>query len=622
MAKPGVAYPQVEPSAAALMDRRVVTCPAGRHVAAALEAARRAGAEVLLVGNRRAVRRRDLERVCRWGLTGLRAAEVGWDGLPVVPATAPELRARRLLMDGAPMILVRDGRRVVGVIDAEAVEVARPALSLMHRLDRLGDSLAWDGGAPAPRRPAARVSGSLASDGGAPAPRRPAARTATGSRSGEARLWLLRVAGKVGEGLGTPVFAVGGFVRDLLLESPAPDVDLVVEGDGLAFARQLCEELGGSLVIHKDFATAAVEGAAGPGGTALGRIDIASARREQYDAPGALPVVSVATVEEDLRRRDFSVNALALALQPSTFGRLVDPLGGWLDLRRRRLRPLHPLSFVEDPTRIFRAARYASRLRFRLDAGGVRALRLALRVGDYPALSGQRLRAELDLLASEPRGWRGLELLLKWGGLKLWEQGYLVSSRGPNRVRAAERLCSWARRVGIGLDPSEVALIALLADQRAPIVTRCLARLALSGEPFSRLYAAATAAPLARRLDGGRWRRPSEVALALQSCAIQVLVGAWLHGGARARRRIQWFLSRGRRVRPLLSGDDVVALGVPRGPDVGECLAALRRLRLDGVVRTRSQERAFVKAWRPERGRRARATGGSGAGSNRKGGLT
>src|SRR6266511_841089 len=271
MAKPGIAYPQVEPSAAALMDRRVVTCPAGRRVAAALDAARQAGAEVLLVGRRRAVRRRELERLCRWGLTGLRAAEVGWDGLPVVPATAPELRARRLLMDGAPMILVRDGRRVVGVIDAEAVEVARPALSLMHHLDRLGDSLASAGGAPAPRRPAARVSGSLASAGGAPAPRRPAARTATESRSGEARLWLLRVAGKVGEGLGTPVFAVGGFVRDLLLEIPAPDVDLLVEGDGVAFARQLCEELGGSLVIHDDFATAAVEGTAGPGGTALGR---------------------------------------------------------------------------------------------------------------------------------------------------------------------------------------------------------------------------------------------------------------------------------------------------------------------------------------------------------------
>src|SRR6266540_1038722 len=361
MAKPGIAYPQVEPSAAALMDRRVVTCPAGRRVAAALDAARQAGAEVLLVGNRRAVRRRDLERVCRWGLTGLRAAEVGWDGLPVVPATAPELRARRLLMDGAPMILVRDGRRVVGVIDAEAVEVARPALSLMHHLDRLGDS--------------------LASAGGAPAPRRPAARTATESRSGEARLWLLRVAGKVGEGLGTPVFAVGGFVRDLLLGRAAPDVDLLVEGDGVAFARRVHEEIGGSLVIHEEFATASIEGAASPAGPPLGRIDIASARREQYDAPGALPVVRVATVDEDLRRRDFSVNALAVALQPSAFGRLLDPLGGWPDLRRRRLRPLHPLSFVEDPTRIFRAARYASRLRFRLDAGGVRALRLALKVG-------------------------------------------------------------------------------------------------------------------------------------------------------------------------------------------------------------------------------------------------
>jgi len=147
-----------------------------------------------------------------------------------------------------------------------------------------------------------------------------------------------------------------------------------------------------------------------------------------------------------------------------------------------------------------------------------------------------------------------------------------------------------------------MALIGLLADQRAAVVTRCLARLALTGEPCRRLRAAATAAPLARRLDGVSWRRPSEIAGALDSCSFQVLAGAWLRGGPRARRRIEWFWRRGRGVRPLLSGDDVVALGVPRGHEVGECLAALRRLRLDGVVKTRSHERAFVNAWRRERG--------------------
>ncbi len=594
MAKPGVGYPQVEPTATALMDRRVVGYPAGRGVAPALDAARRAGAAMLVLGTRRAVRRRDLDRASRWGLARLRAEDVGWDDLAVVPATAPEIVARHLLIGGAPMILVRDGRRVVGVVDAEDVEVARPTLSITHRLERLED--------------------------------------------GEARLWLLRVAGKVGEGLGAPVFAVGGFVRDLLLGRAAPDVDLLVEGDGVAFARRVHEEIGGSLVIHEEFATASIEGAASPAGPPLGRIDIASARREQYDAPGALPVVSVATVDEDLRRRDFSVNALAVALQPSAFGRLLDPLGGQVDLKRRRLRPLHPLSFVEDPTRIFRAARYASRLGFQLDRGGMRALRLALRVGDYPALSGQRLRAEINLMASELRAWRGFELLLRWSTLTLWDRAYRKSSRSVHRVRAAARLCTWARRAGIPLDPGEVAVVALLADQRAAVVTRCLARLALTGEPGRRLRAAAAAAPLARRLDGASGRRPSEVAESLRACSLQVLAGAWLHGGPRARRRIEWFLSRGRAVRPLLSGDDVVALGVPRGHEVGECLAALRRLRLDGVVKTRSHERAFVSAWRPERGhdrmrRRRRAEGSrasvsgraaapaSAAGSNRKGGV-
>lgn len=559
MAKAGATYPQVEPRVTALMDQRVAAVPAARCVADALDAVRAGTAEVLVLGERSAVRRRELERAARWGLGHVRVGELGWDDLAVVPAAAPEVVARRLLIGGAPIILVRSGRQVVGAIDAEMVEIARPTLSVAHQLDRLE------------------------------------------SREGEARLWLLRVAGKVAEGLSAPVFAVGGFVRDLLLGRAAPDVDLLVEGDGVAFAQRLREEIGGSVAIHEAFGTASIDGAVGPGGATLGRIDIASARRERYKAPGALPVVHRATVEEDLRRRDFSVNALALSLQPSTFGRLLDPLGGRLDLSKRRLRPLHPLSFVEDPTRIFRAARYAARLGFRLDTTGIKAVRLALGLGDYPALSGQRLRAELDLLAAEPRGRRGFAWLLRWKALRLWDPEYDASRRGVERVGAAVRFCRWARRAGIELDPSEATLIALLVDEPPSVVPRCLARLAFHGEPARRIYEAATAAPLARRLDSARWRGPSEIAEALRPYPVQVLAGAWLRGGRLARRRIEWFLRDGRTVRPLLSGDDVVALGVPRGPLVGECLAALCRRRLDRVVRTRNQERAFVNTWLRQR---------------------
>jgi tRNA nucleotidyltransferase (CCA-adding enzyme) len=578
MAKAGMTYPQVEARVTALMDGRVVRCPADRRVADALRVAQRAAAEVVVLGRRRAVRRRDLERAARWGLGGLTAGDVGWDQLATVPAGAPEILARRLLIGGAPLILVWSGGQVVGAIDAERVEIARATPSLVHRLDRLE------------------------------------------SRDGEARVWLLRVAGKLAEDLGTPVFAVGGFARDLLLDRAAPDVDLLVEGDGVGFARRLREEIGGGVAVHETFGTASIEGTVSPSGRALGRIDIASARRERYDAPGALPVVRAAAVEEDLRRRDFSVNALAVALRPSAFGRLLDPLGGRLDLGKRRLRPLHPLSFVEDPTRIFRAARYAARLGFRLDALGMRAVKLALAVRDYPALSGQRLRAELDLLAAEPRGWRGFTLLLGWKALRLWDPDYEGSRRSVDRVRAAVRLCRWARQARIEIDASEVILIALLADHPRSVVTRCLARLALDGERGRRVHEAAMAGPLARRLDGTRWRSRSDIAEALCSRPVQVLAGAWLCGGRLARRRIEWFLRDGRTVRPALSGDDVLALGVPRGPAVGECLAALRRLRLDRLVKTRSHERAFVEAWLSERVRpRAAADGGDGSAPDGRG---
>jgi len=214
-------YPQVEPRAAALMDRRVVTVPASRRVADALRTALRTESELVVLGAGRAVRRRELERAVEWGLGALDVTAVSWEGLPTVSEDASEIVVRRLVLDGVPMILVRSGRAMVGVVDAARIEVARPTQSVVERLDRLEHEDA------------------------------------------DASVWLLRVAGKAGEALGMPVFAVGGFVRDLLLGHTAPDVDLMVEGDGVAFARRLHEEVGGRLVIHAAFKTASIEGAAG-----------------------------------------------------------------------------------------------------------------------------------------------------------------------------------------------------------------------------------------------------------------------------------------------------------------------------------------------------------------------
>lgn len=555
MARHGHAYPQVEPRAADLMDRQVATVPGSTSVRKTLDVARAAHARVV-TDLSAAARREDLERAMAWGFGRCRWLDIAHVGLPSVTAGAGEIAVRRLLWGGAAAVLVREGRRVVGIIERSP----RPATS--------------------------------ASGAGARLERLPGA-------EGEARLWLLRTAGKLAEAQGQEVHAVGGFVRDLLLDR-APgrvsDLDLVVEGDGIVFARRLAEETGGHVLVHAAFGTASLEGGTTPDGTRIGRVDIASARRERYGMPGALPDVGPASIDEDLGRRDFSVNAMSVALAPSAWGRLLDPFGGRRDLAARRLRVLHPLSFVEDPTRIWRGARYAVRFGLKTDASFRRALALSRRAGEYPALSGQRLRAELDFVMDGPDPWSALGLLLGWGALRIWDPGFRVTRRSRGRLRAARSLTAWAHRAGVAVEAGGLALVALLFDQPRTTAERCLRRLAVAGVAAARLDAA-TARSLARRVGAQAERRPSQVAEMLRPAPEATLLGAWLCGGRRARGRIEWFLGQGRGARPLSSGDDVVGAGVPRGPRVAQALALLRDLRLDGRVRTKDDERAAVADW-------------------------
>jgi tRNA nucleotidyltransferase (CCA-adding enzyme) len=557
MAKAGHAYPQVEPGVAALMDPRVVSCAPEVLVARALARARAAAATVVVLGAGRAARVSELARAAAWGLDRRPAGAVAWRDLPSVPAGAPEIDARRRLAAGASLVLVRRGSRVIGTVDRERVAVAPPESSLLAQLGAISE--------PPQLNPA--------------------------------RLWLLRVAGKIGEGLGAPAYAVGGFVRDLLTGAAPPDVDLVVEGDGVAFARRLAEEIGGTVLVHRSFGTASIEGGHAPagadlGGMALGRVDVASARRERYATAGALPEVEPATLLEDLRRRDFAVNALALALGPDRFGRLLDPLGGQADIRRRRLRALHPLSFVEDPTRVFRAARYASRLGFRPDAATLGAIRLAVERPEYAALSGQRLWREIELAAAEPRARQAFELIVRWKATRIWN----IREVSSHYLAAAERLGRWVKSVGVAVDPAELFLLALTLGRPAAAVERSLDRLALGGEVRARIEAGVQAGPLARRLEAQRLS-PSGVDGLLAGAPEAAAVGAWLRGGARARRRIEWYLVHGRAVRPRLTGGDLLALGVPRGPRVGAALGMLRRRRLDGWAGSLAEERELVKEW-------------------------
>lgn len=206
---------------------------------------------------------------------------------------------------------------------------------------------------------------------------------------------LLQAIGQMAERRGVNAYAVGGCIRDWLLGVVrTTDVDIVVEGDGIAFAQAVTDALGGTLVTHQQFGTATVS-------IHARRLDIASCRKETYRQPAAYPKISAGRLADDLRRRDFTINAMALAITPDRFGQLIDPFGGVADLRRKALRVLHRRSFMDDPSRILRGVRFAQRFHLHWDRKTEQAAREAIRAGALGWLNVGRLRKELDRMLGE-----------------------------------------------------------------------------------------------------------------------------------------------------------------------------------------------------------------------------
>jgi tRNA nucleotidyltransferase (CCA-adding enzyme) len=333
-------------------------------------------------------------------------------------------------------------------------------------------------------------------------------------------------------GDGAALYLVGGAVRDLLLGQDRGDVDVVVEGDAAAVARRL----GGEAVEHERFSTAKVT---------LGdqEIDLASARAESYTAPGSLPDVRPAGLLEDLARRDFTVNAMALPLQGEP--KLIDPHSGHTDLEAGLVRVLHERSFIDDPTRALRAARYAARFGFELEARTAELLREA----DLGTVSPDRRAAELLRLAYEPEAARGLQLAAEWG---------LVHARP-----GAERLLP--------------AVDALIADPPwREVAARPRAMLVAAVGPAGREAELAATQP-SRPSEGvelASGARPEELVLA------RAMGAEWLDDYVR-----EW-----RAVTLEIDGSDLIAAGVPEGPAVGRGLEEALRRKLDGEIAGREQE--------------------------------
>jgi tRNA nucleotidyltransferase (CCA-adding enzyme) len=388
---------------------------------------------------------------------------------------------------------------------------------------------------------------------------------------------LLDRAAKVGTELRQPVFAVGGFVRDLLLGRPNSDLDLVVEGEGMAFARRLAGELKADLQEVSRFGTAHLSLPDEPGGRI--RIDVASARREVYKDPGALPVVTYAGIRADLRRRDFTINTLAFRLSAANHRQVIDLVGGCADLKNQLIRIMHKHSFSEDPTRIFRAARFSARYGFHLEAETATCLKSAVAERYLNRLSAHRIRTELLLLLDEPSAAAGFLHLQEWGVLEQLFPGLAIPPELPQFFDALQHTCE--RIPGLCTEEAVCLARLLLLLHRMPSdeSARFVRSLGFEGRVEVGLIDALNAgrAVLARILHPNA--SPSSIWEALCEWTPPGLLLLATLGGMG---QVERFWNEWRRSKLLISGTDLITAGIPAGPRIGAALCQVHREHLDG----------------------------------------
>ncbi len=440
---------------------------------------------------------------------------------------------------------------------------------------------------------------------------------------------LLHQAGETAHELGYSLYVVGGFVRDLLLNQPNLDFDLVVEGDAIALAAALAKKYGGRVHAHTRFGTAKWirdqsvpaeriggeaahdelardqektaggkngkgpsedAGAASDHPTPVAALDFTTARTEFYAHPSALPEVERSSIKQDLRRRDFTINTLAIGLDPERYGQLLDPFGGEADLQRGLIRVLHNLSFVEDPTRIMRAVRLEQRLGFKIEARTAELVSRALEM--LPRVSGQRIKHELTLIFQEQEPERAMLRLDELGVLRAifpsltfdeWQTAKFRAVRGAGEPASATEPIVYLGLLAYHMSAAQAAEFAN--------------RLRLSNADRETLLQLIelrdkVAAPLAdERLS------PSAIYHWLEGYKDEALeVFAIASDSALVRERVQRFLTDLRYIAPQLTGRDLKRMGLAPGPAFRKILTQLRDARLDGEISSRAEEEALVRA--------------------------
>ncbi|MBI5965942.1 MAG: CCA tRNA nucleotidyltransferase [Chloroflexi bacterium] len=393
---------------------------------------------------------------------------------------------------------------------------------------------------------------------------------------------LLSIIADLAAAMNMSCFIVGGFVRDLLLGKPVNDLDIIVEGDAIKLGEALIQKHGGQLTPHTKFRTAIWHlPSTFTRSVQPSSLDLITARSESYLNPGALPTVKPSTIEDDLRRRDFTINAMAVRMDGDHFGELLDPLNGLADLEKGLIRVLHPRSFIDDPTRIFRAIRYEQRYFFTLEPSTFNLVNLES-LAVITRLSGERIRHELDLIFGEEHSF---QMIQRAGSLGLFDR---IHPDLPLFNPDYSDFLDMDPMLDIPADRIAVGYMLWLMDLSEESIQSISNRLDFTADLEDLISAVAR---LKKSLPFLVNSKPSEWTYAIEKLPLLSIYVMYLISRETA---LLDYLSIWRHVRPRITGDDLKSRGLSPGPRFGEILTQLRSAWLDGQVKNAQEEKELL----------------------------
>ncbi len=404
---------------------------------------------------------------------------------------------------------------------------------------------------------------------------------------------------------GYRAFVVGGFVRDILLGVKNFDIDIVIEGDAISFGRKLAKILKGSLVIYKKFGTSTVvmdwpKGIRKPkGAKPRFKIDFATARKESYEKPAALPTVEFSPLKDDLQRRDFTINAMAASLNKGSFGQLIDFFGGEKDLEHGVIKVLHDASFIDDPTRIFRAVRFEQRFGFRIDKYTQNLIKNAIQEGMFSKTQHHRIRDELILMLQEEEPIKAILRMKELHELRFIHRNIVIGKSTKYLFSRIKNAFEWYNKSGFKrrhIDLGVIYLMTLLESLDFNETKAICEKFGFRRSTRIRLLSCKKHVKSAMKSLSARSIRPSKIYSILEPLSFEEIL--FIRASTKSKlvlSEITDFFTGYNRVRIKIGGEDLKKLKLKPGPLYTKLLKEVLHKKIDGEVKTKKEELEFVK---------------------------